>query len=51
MALEQTYIAPCAMQETGAAISGKIAGPGLAGPGLAGLIAAPGEGGRCSFSP
>ena len=31
MALDLTYIAPCAMQETGAAISGKIAGPGPAG--------------------
>jgi hypothetical protein len=46
MALEQTYIAPCAMQEMGLAISGKIDGPGLAGWGTAA-----GEGGRCSSSP
>jgi hypothetical protein len=58
MALQQTYIAPCAMQVTGAAISAKIAGPGLPGlpglarlPGLAGLAVAPGEGDRCFSSP
>lgn len=58
MALQQTYIAPCAMQVTGAAISAKIAGPGLPAlarlpglAGLAGLAVAPGEGDRCFSSP
>jgi hypothetical protein len=31
MALEQTYIAPCAMQETGVGNSREIARPGLMG--------------------
>ena len=46
MALQQTYIASCAMQETGAGISREIVGPGLAGQ-----ARAAGEGGRCSSSP
>ena len=46
MALEQTYIAPCAMQETGVGNSGEIARPGLMGQ-----ARAAGEGGRCSSSP
>ncbi len=44
--MQQTYIAPCVMQETRVPISGKIAGPGLMRQ-----VAAAGEGGRCSSSP
>lgn len=44
--MQQTYIAACAMQETGVGISRKIARPNLAGQ-----ASAAGEGGRWSSLP